>query len=48
MIPNFGRYRIGEVHFLDLASEDLRPTYPMFFTATRANGGFYAPDFRPN
>lgn len=48
MILNFSRYKIGKVHFLDLASEDLRPTEPMFFTATRANGGFYALDFRPN
>jgi hypothetical protein len=48
MILNFGRYRIGEVRFLDLASEDLRPTQPMFFPAVHANGGFYALDSRPN
>ena len=45
MILNFGRYRIGEVHFLDLASEDLRPTQPMFLTTLRANGGFYDAEF---
>jgi hypothetical protein len=48
MILKFGRYRIGEVHFLDLASEDLRPTQPMISPAMPANGGFYALDSRPN